>query len=164
MLNKQDVITYLKQEGCSFRVIEHTAMYTMEELDASGLFPPGLLAKNLFLRNAQGNRHFLVVLEGSKQVDLRALRAALGTSRLSFASEERLWTYLGLKKGSVTPFGVLNDEARAVEVFFDRDLAGREVGFHPNDNTATVVLPCEQAAEVVRRHGNSFAYLDLPQA
>ena len=80
MLNKQDVIVYLKQEGCSFRVMGGEPCTPMEELDASGLFPPGLLAKNLFLRNAQGNRHFLVVLEGSKQVDLRALRAALGTS------------------------------------------------------------------------------------
>ena len=163
MLDKQGVIAYLKEEGLEFRVIEHTAMYTMEELDASGLFPKGLIAKNLFLRNAQGNRHFLVVLEGSKQVDLKALRTALGTSRLSFASAERLWEHLALKPGSVGPFGVLNNEAKDVEVWFDRDLAGRDVGFHPNDNTATVVLSCEKAAELVRKHGNPFSYLDLPQ-
>ena len=59
MLDKQGVIAYLKEEGLEFRVIEHTAMYTMEELDASGLFPKGLIAKNLFLRNALMTRTVL---------------------------------------------------------------------------------------------------------
>lgn len=162
VLDKQGVIDFLHEQGVSFELVEHPAMFTIEELEDSGLFPTGLVAKNLFLRNAQGNRHFLVVLEGAKTVDLRALRGVLGTSRLSFASEERLMKYLGLEKGSVTPFGVLNDEARVVDVYFDRDLADCMVGFHPNRNTATVILPCKKVVELIQAHGNHFDYIDLP--
>ena len=85
---------------------------------------------------------------------------------MSFASAEDLWDKLGLTPGSVTPLGLLGREGGQVELFLDQAFLAPPglIGVHPNDNTATVVLPCEQAAEVVRRHGNSFAYLDLPQA
>lgn len=63
----------------------------------------GSVCKNLFLRDAKGRQHFLVVLPGDRQADLGALAAALGSSKLSFASEERLMKHLGLTKGSVTP-------------------------------------------------------------
>lgn len=38
------------------------------------------IAKNLFLRDARGKRHFLVVLCSCKTVDLKELRGQLGTS------------------------------------------------------------------------------------
>ena len=65
----------------------------------------------------------------------------LGVSGLSFASEERLEKYLKLKQGSVTPFGLMNDEEHAVEFFIDRSLSKcKSLGIHPCDNTATVFL------------------------
>ena len=42
---------------------------------------------------------------------------------LSFASEERLEKYLGLKQGSVSPFGLMNDTDHAVEFFIDKNLS-----------------------------------------
>ncbi|MDD3141537.1 MAG: YbaK/EbsC family protein, partial [Lachnospiraceae bacterium] len=60
---------------------------------------------------------------------------------LSFASEERLETYLGLKQGSVSPFGLMNDVNHAVEFFIDKDLSReKRLGIHPLENTATVFL------------------------
>ena len=89
-------------------------------------------------------------------MDLKALRRRLGTSALSFASEDRLKRLLGLEKGAVTPLGILNDEARAVEVLFDRDLAGLPaLGVHPNRNTATVFLPLADLESLIRSHGNA---------
>ena len=75
------------------------------------------------------------------KVDLKALARQLGTSSLSFASEERLEKYLKLKQGSVTPFGLINDTDHAVEFFIDRSLSKcKSLGIHPCDNTATVFL------------------------
>ena len=65
----------------------------------------------------------------------------VGDDRLSFGSPERLARYLGLTPGSVSPLGLINDTARDVFVVVDADLRRQSrVGFHPNVNTATVVI------------------------
>ena len=49
--------------------------------------------------------------------------------------------YLGVKQGSVTPFGLMNDTDHAVEFFIDKDLSKcKSMGIHPLENTATVFL------------------------
>ena len=157
------VLDALDAAGISYRLVEHEAVLTIEAMDRLHLEDGGVIAKNLFLRDAHGRRHFIVVLPGHKSADLKALRVRLGTSALSFASEERLKRFLGLEKGAVTPLGVPNDEERAVEVVFDRELAGfPSLGVHPNRNTATVFLAFADLEALVRAHGNPVSLVDLP--
>ena len=76
--------------------------------------------------------------------------------------EERLEKYLGLKKGAVTPLGILNDTACAVKVFLDRDfLEKEEIGVHPNDNTASVYLKTADLMQMIKEHGNSLEVLSF---
>jgi Ala-tRNA(Pro) deacylase len=50
-------------------------------------------------------------------------------------------TELGVTPGSVSPFGLLNDDDGSVRVLIDEDLKGAPgLMFHPNINTATVVI------------------------
>jgi Ala-tRNA(Pro) deacylase len=82
-----------------------------------------------------------VILTHSKRADLRHVAAQIGDGKLSFASPERLLTHLGVTPGSVSPFGLLNDREGHVRVFIDTDLSRAEqITFHPNVNTATLVL------------------------
>ena len=122
MTEREKVFARLEELGVSYEVTEHPAVFTIGEMDALGLTAKGEVCKNLFLRDAKGRRHFLVVVPGEARADLRALAAQLESSKLSFASAERLEKYLGLKQGEVTPLGVLNDADAAVEVVFDRGL------------------------------------------
>ena len=155
------VFDTLDRLGIPYQVWEHPAVYTIEEMDALNLPSPEAVVKNLFLRDAKGKQHFVVVLKKDKQADLRGLGERLGV-KLSFASEERLMKCLGLEKGSVTPFGVLNDDARAVEVLLDAGLGHMPlVGVHPNENTATVALRPEDLLRVIEEHGNPVEYLKL---
>lgn len=120
---------------------EHPPVFTVEEAEAHWKDVPGVHCKNLFLRNYKGNRHFLVILEASKRADLKELSRKLDTDRLSFGSDERLRRCLGLTPGSVSPFGLINDAKKTVEVIVDEDLKRADsVCFHPNANTATVNL------------------------
>ena len=156
------VLDVLENAGIRYRMVLHDPVYTIEEMERLHLDADALIAKNLFLRDARGKRHFLVVLAKDKVVDLKALRRRLGTSALSFASEDRLKRLLGLEKGAVTPLGILNDEARAVEVLFDSDLAGLPaLGVHPNRNTATVFLPLADLESLIRSHGNAVSFVDI---
>lgn len=138
---KQRIYDELNKMGIKYEVVEHEPVFTMEDMDKLGLPQKGTLCKNLFLRDSKGKRHFLVTCDEKKQIDLKSLARQLGTNGLSFASEERLEKYLGLKQGSVTPFGLINDTDHAVEFFIDRDLAKcKSLGIHPLENTATVFL------------------------
>ncbi len=162
MLTKGDVVQKLKDLGVTFEMEEHEAVYTIEEMEELGLHKKGEICKNLFLRDAPGKRHFLVVLCQDKQADLKNLAAKLGSSRLSFASEERLQKHLGLTKGSVSPLGLLNEGSGAVELVFDRDLLSKPlVGVHPNDNTATVYLSFDDLREMLQGRGKSVTMLSL---
>ena len=117
-----------------YEITEHPPVYTIDEMKNLGITHKGDVVKNLFLRDAKGKRHFLVVLDKDKRADLKALQEQLSCSKLSFASEERLKKHLGLSRGSVTPLGILNDAQGMVELVFDRDLIGRRrLGVHPNN-------------------------------
>lgn len=138
---KQRVYEALDKMKISYEVVEHNPVYTMEDMVQAGLDKKGVLCKNLFLRDGKGKRHFLITCDEKKEVDLKSLGKRLGGGNLSFASEERLETYLGLKQGSVSPFGLMNDTNKAVEFFIDKDLANcKSLGIHPLSNTATVFL------------------------
>lgn len=155
MFGKQEIKAFLEEKNIPFSWVEHKAVYTIEEMEELGLESMDEIAKNLFLRDQKGKRHFLVVIKGNKQANLKELGEKLGVGKLSFASEERLEKYMGLKKGAVTPLGVLNDENCAVEVFFDEDFLKLEkIGVHPNENTASVYLSPDDLLRVVREHGN----------
>lgn len=138
---KQCVYDALDKLGIKYEVVEHEPVHTMEDMDRLGLPEKGTLCKNLFLRDAKGKRHFLVTADEKTKIDLTSLGRALGAGKLSFASEERLEKYLGLKQGSVSPFGLMNDTDHAVEFFIDKSLSRcKSLGIHPLENTATVFL------------------------
>ena len=163
MLTKGQVIEKLQEAGVPFEVTEHAPVYTIDEMAA--IFTAKDMkdvAKNLFLRDGAGKRHFLVVLREDKTADLKAIKAQLGSSRLSFASPERLMQYLGLTKGAVTPLGILNDQRHEVEILFDEDLKDRRrLGFHPCDNTATVWISFDNIKKVIESRGNSLKFVKL---
>lgn len=138
---KKRVYDALDKMKIKYEAVEHEPVYTMEDMDRLGLTKKGTLCKNLFLRDSKGKRHFLVTADENTKIDLKTLGRQLGAGNLSFASEERLEKYLGLKQGSVTPFGLMNDTDHAVEFFIDKSLSRcKSLGIHPLENTATVFL------------------------
>jgi len=161
MDNRAFVLEQLQRLDIPYRLFEHPAVFTIEEMDQLGLQAQGTIVKNLFLRNANGKQHYLVVLREDKRADLKQLREQLGCTPLSFASEERLQTYLGLSKGAVTPLGIVNDSSRTVCVAIDRDLAEEEsLGVHPGDNRATVFLSFADLQRLIQSHGNQIRFVD----
>ena len=160
MTEREKVLQKLDDMKVVYEFKEHPAVYTIEEMDDLGI--SGDIAKNLFLRDAKGTRHFLVVLPKDKQADMKSIGAQLGCSRLSFASEERLERYLKLSKGSVSPLGILNDADKCVEVVFEKSLTGKErLGVHPNDNTATVWMSFDALHDIVKSNGNTIHFIEL---
>ena len=159
---KTETLRYLDEQGIAYELVEHEAVFTMEGMEALALPFAREVVKNLFLRDRKKRSYFLVVMDGRKSADLKALRTALGTPPLTFASEEDLHALLGLHKGAVTPLGVLNDEARRVEVVLDADLRGsRGIGVHPCDNTATVRLQLADLLALFDERGTPYRFVEM---
>ena len=157
---KQEIYSLLKEKGVPHKIVEHEAVFTMEAMEQAGINKYGCICKNLFLRDAKGKQHFLVSVPDEQRVDLKALGEQLGTSKLSFASAERLEKYLGLAQGSVSPFGILNDESRSVIFVAAHALEAENViGIHPNENTATVFLSFADVKNIIEEHGNKVVMI-----
>ena len=163
--HKSEIYALLREKGVSYEAVEHEAVFTMEEMERAGIDRHGCICKNLFLRDAKGKQHYLITVPDERRVDLKWLSEALGASKLSFASAERLDKYLGVPQGSVSPFGILNDESRSVLFAADEALASLPViGVHPNDNTATVFLSFSDLRSIIQEHGNAVSLLRFPNA
>ncbi len=158
----EEVLALLRGRGVEFDEMAHGPVYTIDEMLALDMPDPGHIAKNLFLRDDKKRRYYLVVCREDRRVDLRALREALGSRPLSMASEGDLSAYLGLTKGAVTPFGLLNHEGRRVDLVIDSFFRGSRMGIHPNDNTRTVWVPTEDVIAIVGDMCGSWTFLDLP--
>lgn len=159
---KARIQNLLQSKGVKYEWLDHKAVFTVEEMEEAGISQKGNICKNLFLRDAKGKNHFLMVMPAEKRADLVALAGKIDSTKLSFASAERLSKYLGVPQGSVSPFAVLNDSENDVTVVFDNDLKRTGiVGIHPNDNTASVWLPLADLEEIIAEHGNKMVYVTL---
>ncbi len=155
--------TVLEQQGIDFERRDHDPVFTVE--DVKKIVPPisGTKTKNLFLRDNKGKRHFLVVTNDEKQVDLKVLHKQTNSTRLSFASSERLLRLLGISPGAVSVLALINDKAHGVELFFDRDLWGCEpFQCHPLVNTSTLVLSQNGIEKFVNATGHELNLIDVP--
>lgn len=154
-----DILNNLK---IKYEALEHPEVKTMEEMNALGLDANNEIAKNLFLCDKKKKRFFIISISKNKAANLKELKNKLSAKSLSFASEEQLNTVLGLKKGQVTPLGILNDKEHRVEVIFDEDIRlFKRVGVHPNDNTATVFVSPADLEKIIVEHGNLFSYINM---
>ncbi len=162
MNNRENILARLKELSVDYELKEHPAVFTMDELDSLKLNENNEICKNLFLRDYKGKRHALVILRGDKHADLALIRDEIGSSKLSFASDERLLKYLDVKKGSVSLLGIINDTAGAVEVYLDEDLKKLpRLGFHPNDNTATLFLSFDDAVRYVESTSHEIHFIKV---
>lgn len=157
----KNVLKVLDSLNIKYEIHHHHAVFTVEDTEKYKVEIDAIQSKNLFLRGKKDS-FYLVVVEGDKKVDLKKLATILGEPRLSFASPEKLLQFLKLTPGSVSPFGLINDTDRIVHVIVDNKLMDHPLqGFHPNINTATVVLKTEDFKKYLSSTENKIQYLNI---
>ena len=111
------------------------------------------------LRVAAGNR----ISQFDFQVKKWALLFKQKASRLSFASPDRLKTYLGIDPGSVSLLALLNDSEKKVEVFIDNELWDAEtILCHPLVNTSTLAVPRDGIKQFLEKTGHTLRLVEVP--
>lgn len=126
--------------GLKTNTLRHEAVFRVGEGDDIKAQLPGAHTKNLFLKDDKGQL-WLISAEQSTQIPLKALPKVIGSGRMSFGSEVRLYDALGVRPGSVTALALINDPDHRVRFVLDRVLyEAEQVNFHPLVNTATTTL------------------------
>ncbi len=152
----------LDQLSIQYQYIEHPPAPTIEIARQYWKGYDAKHCKNLFFRNHKGNRHFLVLLDCDQDMDIHNMEKLLKQGKLSFASEHRLMSFLGLTPGSVTPFGLINDKDRHVHVFLDKTLQQSErLSFHPCINTASLIIKKNDLIRFLDYCQNSYEWIEL---
>lgn len=152
----------LGQLGIEYEYIEHPEAPTIEIAKKYWKGHDAKHCKNLFFRNHKGNQHYLVLLDCDADMDIHAIEKELHQGKLSFASPERLMKYLGVRPGSVTPFGLINDTDHHVIVFIDENLQKAErVSFHPCENTASLIVKREDLIRFIDHQTNRWEWVKV---
>ena len=128
----------LGDAGIEFSVHEHPPLRTVEDSKAFRGDMEGTHVKNLYLRDKR-KKNFLVVAQEDSAIDLKTLPDMIGSDRLSFGSANRLFEFLGVRPGAVSPFTLINDAEHRVSLALDSRLMQAErLYFHPLVNDLTL--------------------------
>ena len=162
MRGQPELYELLEKLGISFDYHEHPPVATIEDAKTHWRDFNSGRCKNIFFRNHKGNRHYLVILEHLRQLNIKDLELRLKQGKLTFASDQRLKTYLGVEPGSVSPFGLINDKDHHVHLFIDEKLNEfQRLAFHPNINTASLVISKPDFLRFLNHMGNSYEFIRL---
>ncbi|HPF94099.1 MAG TPA: prolyl-tRNA synthetase associated domain-containing protein [Tenuifilaceae bacterium] len=157
-----EVYKTLQSLGISFTYHEHPPVPTVEEASKYWEGINSAHCKNLFFRNHKGNKHYLVVFDYRQTLAIKDLEQRLRQGKLTFASPKRMRKYLGLEPGSVSPFGLIHDTENHVHLFIDKNLRNaKHISFHPNLNTASLVLPIDGFMQYLSHVGNTYEFIEL---
>lgn len=174
---RRRTLDFLTEHGIGYELYTHPPLPTVKAALEYWKDVDATHCKNLFFRNHKGNRHYLVVLECHKELDIHGLEHLLHQGKLSFASEERMLRCLGLRPGSVSPLGLINDigiagtadpkelfdNGHRVKLFLDSDLKKSEkLSFHPCENTSGAVISNADFMKFLGIWDGETEWIDIP--
>jgi Ala-tRNA(Pro) deacylase len=162
MNGQKELYELLEKLSVTFEYHEHPPVATIEDAKIYWENIDSGKCKNIFFRNHKGNRHYLVILDHLRQLNISDLEKRLKQGKLSFASDLRLKKYLGVEPGSVSPFGLINDKDHHVHLFIDQKLNDyNRLLFHPNINTASLIVTKSDFLRILEYNGNTFEFIKL---
>ena len=143
-MKRQKVFEFLDAYSIPYRLQEHEAVFTVAE--SSKLLTEKVPVKTLLVGEEKGTREIMVAMRGDERLDMKRFAVTLGVKKLRFVKPERVEELVGVKPGSVSVFGLLHSGAAGL-------LQEKEIGFHPNDNTATVFMQPNDALRAIDSMG-----------
>jgi len=138
--DRDRLLAWMAANGVEQTTHDHPAVFRVEEGLELKAAMPGAHTKNLFLKDKKG-RLWLISARQDTVIDLKRAPKTIGSDRLSFGNETLLYETLGVRGGSVTALGLINDPDQRVTFVLDKALWDADiVNFHPLTNTATTAL------------------------
>jgi Cys-tRNA(Pro) deacylase len=127
----------LDQLGIPYRFFRHPGpVHSLEQAAEERGQRPGQVVRSIVFRLAKDS-FVMVLVAGPQQISWPAMRAYLGQSRLSMASEAEVLNVTGYQTGSVSPFGL----PAPIRILVDHSLlAEEELSIGSGERSTTVIL------------------------
>ncbi len=147
--------------GIKTKTHTHPPLYTVEDSKARRGDIGGGHCKNLFLKDNKGTLWLVVTLE-DRTIDMKALRRDIGSGHLSFGKPGLLSEVLGVDPGSVSPFALINDSEKKVNVILDKQMMKMEMlNYHPLINTQTTQITPQGLLAFIQSCGHLPRTIDI---
>jgi len=158
----QQVANKLHESGITFDVVEHPPAFTTEQADSYIEGMEGVRTKSMFLTNRKKTQYYLLIMDDKKRLDMDDFKVQVGADRIRMASLDSLAEKMNLPAGTVSPFGLLNNDEKDILVYFDKDvLSGDIIAFHPNTNEKTIFISTEDLFKFLKDLGYYYQVLEL---
>ena len=157
------VYAALAQLELPFTRVDHEPAFTMEDCAAISEALDVHICKNLLLTPRNRSAFYLLCLPAENSFSTKDFSKLIGSSRLSFATEEDLVALLGCRAGSASVLGLMNDTEHRVTLAIDRTVAEDEwFGCHPCENTSSLRLKtCDVLEKFLPATGHEAVIVDL---
>ena len=150
----QKVVDQLNELGILFQIVEHEPVLTTEQADRFIEGIEGVRTKTMFLTNKKKRNFYLVIIDDAKRLDMDVFKEIVEENRIKMASAETLNNKMMLLPGTVSPFGLLNNRDKDIQVYFDQEIVSEErMCFHPNTNEKTIFVNTEDLFTFLKEIG-----------
>lgn len=97
-----------------------------------------------------------------KSISFNDLAIKLDEKKITFANEDELYAMLKIKSGAVSFLNIIEVEKPDVILILDEVLSKEEkVGFHPNDNTATIFFKGCEIEKILNNLNIKYKFINL---
>ena len=159
----QQVANTLQELGITFDVVELPLVFTTEQADSYIEGREGVRTKSMFLTNRKKTQYYLLIMDDKKRLDMDDFKVQVGADRIRMASLDSLAEKMTLPAGTVSPFGLLNNEEKDILVYFDKDIVSEDImTFHPNTNEKTIFIKTQDLFRFLEAIDFSYEILTLP--
>lgn len=152
----------LKELEIDFKIVDHPPATTTEEADKYIEGHEGVRTKSMFLTDRKKKNFYLVILDDYKRLDMDRFKDIVGEKKVKMASENSLMEKMKLPAGTVSPFGLLNNEDHDIKFFMDKEIVDEEImTFHPNINEKTLFLKTKDLFKYLDNIGYEVNIIEL---
>ena len=135
MSSYEAITSLLNANSVNYQELDHDPVYTTE--DAAKI--PGLTlesgAKSMLLKTK--NKFILIVMSGSKKLDSKKLKKALGVKEIRFATPAEVKDQMGCIVGACYPFGSIAN----LETYLDKSLLDQSsISINPGLHDKSLIL------------------------
>ena len=102
----------LEENSVDYEIFYHDAAFTIAECEKIEKKIGSKICKNLLLTTTSGSVYYLLMLSGEKKFVTKEVSKMLDTSRLSFASPEKMRELLNTEPGSLSVTSLVFDSEK----------------------------------------------------
>ena len=159
----QQVANKLQELGITYDVVDHPPAFSTEQADSYIEGLEGVRTKSMFLTNKKKTQYYLLIMDDKKPLDMDDFKVQVGANRIRMASLDSLAEKMNLPAGTVSPFGLLNNEEKDIHVYFDKEIVSEDVmTFHPNTNEKTIFIKTQDLFRFLESIGFTYEVVTLP--